>query len=135
MERLIAFLVCDKINPMKGVRNIVADRTVSALNQPEHLIMIQHCRRRLAGKPIGGRGGRRTDKCSGCGKPAYKSTAAEAIEPGFGLPVVRNIPCYQCNECDETFYTGDAVLKLEAMISEAKQMMQDFCIADDSQAA
>ena len=50
MERLIAFLVCDKINPMKGVRNIVADRTVSALNQPEHLIMIQHCRRRLAGR-------------------------------------------------------------------------------------
>ena len=74
-------------------------------------------------------------KCSRCGKPAYKSTTTEAIELGFGLLVIRNIPCYKCNECDEIFYTGDVVLKLEAIISEAKQMMQDLCIVDYSQAA
>ena len=40
-------------------------------------------------------------KCMKCGKPAYKSVTSEAIELGFGLLVVRNIPCYKCEECDE----------------------------------
>ena len=74
-------------------------------------------------------------KCSRCGKPAYRSTTSEAIELGFGLLVIRNIPCYKCTECDEILYTGDVVLKLEAIVRQAKQVMQDLYIVDFSQAA
>ena len=42
-------------------------------------------------------------KCMKCGQPAYKSVTSEAIELGFGLLVIRNIPCYKCEECDEIF--------------------------------
>ena len=52
-------------------------------------------------------------KCMKCGREAYKSTTSEAIEMEFGLLVIRNIPCYKCEECDEIFYTGDVVQKLE----------------------
>lgn len=64
-------------------------------------------------------------KCMRCGKPAYKSMTSEAIELGFGLLVIRNIPCYKCEECDEIFYTGDVVQRIEAIVAEAKQLMQE----------
>ena len=64
-------------------------------------------------------------KCMKCGKPAYKSVTSEAIELGFGLLVIRNIPCFKCEECDEIFYTGDVVQKIEAIVVEAKQLMQE----------
>lgn len=65
-------------------------------------------------------------KCMKCGKAAFKSVTSEAIELGFGLLVIRGIPCYKCEECDEIFYTGDVVQKIEAMIAEAKQLMQEI---------
>lgn len=64
-------------------------------------------------------------KCMKCGRPAFKSVTSEAIELGFGLLVIRNIPCYKCEECDEIFYTGDVVQKIESIVAEAKQLMQE----------
>ena len=55
----------------------------------------------------------------------YKSMTSEAIELGFGLLVIRNIPCYKCEECDEIFFTGDVVQKIEEIVDEAKQLMQE----------
>jgi YgiT-type zinc finger domain-containing protein len=50
---------------------------------------------------------------------------SEAIELGFGLLVIRNIPCYKCEECDEIFFIGDVVQKIEEIVDEAKQLMQE----------
>jgi YgiT-type zinc finger domain-containing protein len=74
-------------------------------------------------------------KCMRCGKTAYKSMTSEAIELGFGLLVIRNIPCYKCEECDEIFYTGDVVQKVESIIADAKQLMQDIRVIDFTDAA
>ena len=74
-------------------------------------------------------------KCMRCGKPAYKSVTSEAIELGFGLLVIRNIPCYKCEECDEIFYTGDVVKKIEAIVDETRQMMQDIRVIEYGDAA
>ena len=69
-------------------------------------------------------------KCLRCGQEAYKSTTTEAIEMEFGLLVIRNIPCYKCNKCDEIFYTGDVALKLENITEQVKQFMQEVTIID-----
>lgn len=74
-------------------------------------------------------------KCMRCGKAAYKSVTSEAIELGFGLLVIRSIPCYKCEECDEIFYTGDVAQKIEAIVAEAKQLMQDMRVIDFNEAA
>ena len=74
-------------------------------------------------------------KCMKCGKSAYRSVTSEAIELGFGLLVIRNIPCYKCEECDEIFYTGDVVQKIEAIVNEAKQMMQEIRVIEFDDAA
>ena len=60
---------------------------------------------------------------------------SEAIELGFGLLVIRNIPCYKCEECDEIFYTGDVLQKIEAIVNEAKQLMQEMRVIYFDEAA
>ncbi|MBR0367684.1 MAG: YgiT-type zinc finger protein [Clostridia bacterium] len=73
--------------------------------------------------------------CVKCGETAYKSVTSEAIELGFGLLVIRNIPCYKCEVCDEILYTGDVVQRIEAIVSEAKQLMQALRVIDYDEAA
>ena len=74
-------------------------------------------------------------KCMRRGREACKSTTCEAIEMEFGLLVIRNIPCYKCNECDEVFYTGDVVQKLEEITERVKRLMQEITIIDYAKAA
>ena len=74
-------------------------------------------------------------KCIKCGHEAFKSTTAEAIEMGSGLLVIRNIPCYKCEECDEILYTGDVVAKIENIKRMVKSLMQEVTIIDFDRAA
>ena len=74
-------------------------------------------------------------KCMKCGKEAFKSTTTEAIELGFGVLVIRNIPCYKCEECDEIFYTGDVALKIEEITERVKQFIQEVTVVDYEKAA
>ena len=69
-------------------------------------------------------------KCMKCGREAFISTTTEAIEFGFGVLVVRNIPCYKCEECDEIFYTGDVMKKLEQITEKVKSLMQEITVID-----
>ena len=74
-------------------------------------------------------------KCMKCGNNAYESTTTEAIEMEFGLLVIRNIPCYKCNECDEIFYTGEVAQKIEKITEAVKTYMQEVTIIDYAKAA
>ena len=74
-------------------------------------------------------------KCMRCGNNTYRSTTAEAIEIECGLLVIRNIPCYKCDECDEIFYTGDVALKIEMITEAVRQLAQDITIIDYEKAA
>ncbi len=74
-------------------------------------------------------------KCMKCGKEAMESTTSEAIEMEFGLLVIRNIPCYKCSECDEIFYTGDVVKRIEEITEQVKRMAQEVTIVDFAKAA
>ncbi len=69
-------------------------------------------------------------KCMRCGNDAYESTTTEAIELGFGVLVIRNIPCYKCENCDEIFYTGDVVERLEALTEAVKKLAQEITVID-----
>ena len=74
-------------------------------------------------------------KCMKCGKEAFKSTTTEAIELGFGVLVIRNIPCYKCVECDEIFYTGVVAQKIEEITERVKQFIQEVTVVDFEKAA
>ncbi len=74
-------------------------------------------------------------KCMKCKKEMFKSTTTEAIELGFGVLVIRNIPCYKCVECDEIFYTGDVAQKIEEITGRVKLFIQEITVVDYEKAA
>lgn len=74
-------------------------------------------------------------KCIRCGNEAYTSTTTEAVELGNGVLVIRNIPCFKCATCDEIHFTGDVVKRLEKIIAEAKQHIQELSVVNYAGAA
>ena len=49
--------------------------------------------------------------------------------------VIKNVPCEECEQCGEKFYTDDVAEKLEKMVDIAKQMMQEIAVLDYSKVA
>lgn len=74
-------------------------------------------------------------KCMRCGKDAFPGKTSEAIEMGFGVLVIRNIPCYKCDECDDIFYTADVVSKIERIIETVEKLLQEVTVIDYSKVA
>mgnify|MGYP002626053747 FL=1 len=73
--------------------------------------------------------------CIRCGNETYKSTTTEAVELDGGVLVIRNIPCYKCETCDEIHFTGDVVKQLEKIIALAKQHIQELSVVNFATAA
>ena len=80
------------------------------------------------------KGGRKM-KCIRCAHETYKSTTTEAVELDGGVLVIRNIPCYKCEMCDEIQFTGDVVKQLERIIAAAKQHIQELSVVNYATAA
>ena len=49
--------------------------------------------------------------------------------------VIKNVPCEECEQCGEKFYTDDVAEKLEKMVDIAKRMMQEIAVLDYSKVA
>ena len=49
--------------------------------------------------------------------------------------VIKNVPCEECEQCGEKFYTNEVALRLEKLVNAAKQLMQEISVIDYSKAA
>lgn len=73
--------------------------------------------------------------CLKCGGATEKNHTTDVTDLGDCLVIVRNVPCYKCEECDEVIYTADVVERLEKIIEDAKKIMQEVSIIDYSKVA
>ena len=48
---------------------------------------------------------------------------------GYTL-IIKNVPCEECAQCGEKYYTNDVALILEKIVSEAKKQIQEVSIID-----
>lgn len=74
-------------------------------------------------------------RCIQCGANATKSFTTSVTDLGDCLIIVRNVPCYKCEECNEIIYTGDTLEHLQHIIDEAKKLMQEISVIDYSKVA
>ncbi len=44
--------------------------------------------------------------------------------------IIKNVPCEECTQCGEKYYTNDVALILDKMVREAKKQMQEISIID-----
>jgi len=49
--------------------------------------------------------------------------------------VVKNVPCLECDQCGEKYYTDEVAEKLEYIVNMAKKLMQEIAVIDYRQAA
>lgn len=49
--------------------------------------------------------------------------------------IIKNVPCEECEQCGEKYYSNDVARQLESLVDTAKQLMQEIAIIDYSKAA
>lgn len=49
--------------------------------------------------------------------------------------VIKNVPCEECEQCGEKFYTDEVTERLEELVSAAKRLMQEISVIDYQKAA
>lgn len=51
------------------------------------------------------------------------------------LIIIKNVPCEECEQCGEKFYTDEVAIKLEQIVNAAKKLMQEISVVDYEKAA
>ena len=49
--------------------------------------------------------------------------------------IVKNVPCEECEQCGEKYYTNEVAKKLEQIVNAAKQLAQEISVMDYNKAA
>ena len=69
------------------------------------------------------------------GDTVKQSTTTHVVNYKNSIIVIKNIPCEECEQCGEKYYTDEVVEQLEKMVNLAKQMMQEIAVIDYSKVA
>ena len=51
------------------------------------------------------------------------------------LIIIKNVPCMECEQCGEKFYTDEVAQQLDKIVSAAKKFSQEISVIDYRQAA
>ena len=49
--------------------------------------------------------------------------------------IIKNVPCEECGQCGEIFYTDEVAEPLEKLVATAKGLLQDISVIDYSKVA
>lgn len=49
--------------------------------------------------------------------------------------VIKNVPCEECEQCGEKYFSDDVAVQLETLVDSAKKLMQEVAIIDYSKVA
>lgn len=64
-----------------------------------------------------------------------ESTTTHVVNYNGCVIVIKNVPCEECEQCDEKFYTDEVAERLEKMVDAAKKLMQEISVIDYSKVA
>lgn len=59
-----------------------------------------------------------------------QSTTIHVVNYKGSIIVIKNVPCEECEQCGEIFYTDDVAQRLEELVEQAKQMLQEISVID-----
>ena len=51
------------------------------------------------------------------------------------LIIVKNVPCEECEQCGEKYFSDEVAIRLEAIVNATKAKMQELVILDYSKVA
>lgn len=74
--------------------------------------------------------------CMFCKCDSVKSSLTTHVVNYNGtIIVIKNVPCEECEQCGEKYYTDEVAEKIEKLVDLAKQMMQEIAVLDFAKVA
>lgn len=63
------------------------------------------------------------------------STTTHVVNYKGCIIIIKNVPCEECDQCGEKYYTDEVAEKIEHIVNMAKQLMQEISVLDYTKAA
>ena len=74
--------------------------------------------------------------CMFCKNDKYvESTTTHVVNYKNCIIIIRNVPCLECDQCGEKYYTDEVAEKIERIVDSAKKLMQEISVVDYKTAA
>ena len=64
-----------------------------------------------------------------------QSTTTHVVNYKNSIIVIKNVPCEECEQCGEKYYTDEVAEQLEKLVNLVKQMMLEIAVLDYSKVA
>lgn len=68
-------------------------------------------------------------------KDISKSITTHVVNYKDSVIIVKNVPCEECEQCGEKYYSDEVARQLEKLVNHAKQLMQEISVIDFSKVA
>lgn len=76
------------------------------------------------------------DMCMYCkNSTTIDSTTTHVVNYKNCIIVIKNVPCLECDQCREKYYTDEVAERLESIVDMAKKLMQEIAVIDYPQVA
>ena len=76
------------------------------------------------------------DMCMYCkNSTTFNSTTTHVVNYKNCIIVIKNVPCLECDQCGEKYYTDEVAERLELIVNMAKKLMQEIAVIDYPQVA
>ena len=56
------------------------------------------------------------------------STTTHVVNYKNCIIVIKNVPCLECEQCGEKYYTDEVAERLETIVNMAKKLMQEIAV-------
>ncbi len=63
------------------------------------------------------------------------TTTTHVVNCNGCVIIIKNVPCEECVQCKEKYYTDEVAEKLEKLVGLAKKMAQEISVMDYSKAS
>ncbi len=64
-----------------------------------------------------------------------QSTTTHVVNYKGCVIIIKNVPCEECEQCGEIFYTDEVAERLEKVVDAVKKVVQDISVIDYAKVA
>lgn len=68
--------------------------------------------------------------CFFCASEMLETTTTYFQEVGGTMVIIKNVPCFRCKKCGETAYTATVVGRLEEIIDQLRESLQEVNVVN-----
>ena len=73
--------------------------------------------------------------CMYCKCDTVKQTTTHVVNANGCVIIIKNVPCEECEQCKEKYYTDEVAERLEQLVRLSKALAQEISVMDYSKAS